>query len=153
MKKFTNSLLATLRRFITSRINGGGRQPSSRRITKITIHHAAGVINGQNLLNWGHDPRCTASWQYGIGNDGVNGQLVEERHRAWTSSSAANDWDAVTIEVGNSTAGSALPPRRWGSTSTKPEKVKVTKRYQKPCLKTFRYIQMLKAQGLWPDDE
>ena len=99
MSNFTNSPLATLRRIRNSNRNAPRNQP----ITKITWHHAAGVMNSQNLLNWGHDPRCTGSWQYGIGNDGIIHQLINESDRAWTSSSAANDHQAITIEVANST--------------------------------------------------
>ena len=79
--------------------------PRNKPITKITIHHAAGVLNGANLQGWGRGPNCGASWHYGIGNDGVIGQLIDERNRPWTSSSAANDHQAVTIEVSNSATG------------------------------------------------
>ena len=99
MSNFTNSSLATLRRIRNSNRNAPRNQP----ITKITWHHAAGVMSSQNLLNWGHDPRCTGSWQYGVGNDGIIHQLINEADRAWTSSSPWNDNRAVTIEVANST--------------------------------------------------
>ena len=42
-----------------------------------------------------------ASANYGIGSDGRIGMYVEEKDRAWTSSNAANDNRAVTIEVAN----------------------------------------------------
>ena len=109
MTNFTNSPLATIRNTNHNKINGNGRPANGRHITKITIHHAAGVINGQNLLNWGHDPRCAASWHYGLGSDGVIGLMTNERDRPWTSSNAANDWQAVTIEVGNSARGPEWP--------------------------------------------
>jgi len=112
MSNFTNSALATIRGTNHSKINGSNTNrvvPYARRITKITIHHTAGVINGAALLNWGHNPRCGASWNYGIGNDGVIGLMTEERHRAWTSGSAENDYQAVTIEVSNSAAGGDWP--------------------------------------------
>ena len=107
MSNFTNSPLATIRNTNHNKINGSGN--FTRRITKITIHHAAGVISGANLLGWGHNPKCNGSWQYGIGNDGVIGLMTEERHRAWTSSSATNDYQAVTIEVSNSATGGEWP--------------------------------------------
>ena len=100
MSNFTNSPLATLRRIRNSNRNAPRNQP----ITKITWHHVAGVMTSQNLLNWGHDPRCTGSWQYGVGNDGIIHQLINESDRAWTSSNATNDHQAVTIEVANSTS-------------------------------------------------
>ena len=64
--------------------------PRSMTIDRITIHHAAGVLNAANLQGWGRNPSCGASWHYGIGNDGIIGQLIDERYRPWTSSSAAN---------------------------------------------------------------
>jgi hypothetical protein len=50
-----------------------------------------------------------ASSNYGIGSDGRVGMYVEEKNRAWTSSSAANDHQAVTIEVANSATGGNWP--------------------------------------------
>lgn len=101
MSKFTNSPLATIRQLNNAKINGSGNY--TRTITKITPHHAAGVINGANLLAWMNNPACGASCNYVIGNDGVIGQQIEECNRAWTSSSPSNDYQAVTIEIGNST--------------------------------------------------
>ena len=102
MSNFTNSPLATLIRIHPTKKNGSGN--FKRNITKITIHHAAGIIGGANLLAWGHNPQCGGSWNYGVGNDSVIGLMIDEKDRAWTSSSPANDYQAVTIEVGNSTA-------------------------------------------------
>lgn len=53
-----------------------------------------------------------ASSNYGIGSDGRVGMYVEEKDRAWTSSSGANDHRAVTIEV----ADNAGAPG-WGCSS------------------------------------
>ena len=100
-RPFTNSSLATLRRITTRNSNVPRNQP----ITKITPHHAAGVINSANLLGWGHHPANNGSWHYGIGNDGVIHQMIDEANRPWTSSSPWNDNRAVTLEVGNSTKG------------------------------------------------
>ena len=107
MSNFTNSGLATIRNTAHSKINGSGNY--TRKITKITIHHAAGVISGAALQAWGHNPKCSASWQYGIGNDGVIGLMTDEKNRAWTSSSPTNDYQAVTIEVSNSATGGNWP--------------------------------------------
>jgi len=98
---FTNSAIPVLRRIHATKRNAPRNMP----ITKVTIHHAAGVINNANLLAWGHDPRCGASWNYGVGNDGGSHQMIWESDRAWTSSSAWNDNQAITIEVGNSGVG------------------------------------------------
>jgi len=107
MSNFTNSGLATIRNTAHSKINGSGNY--TRKITKITIHHAAGVISGAALQAWGHNPKCSASWQYGIGNDGVIGLMTDEKNRAWTSSSPTNDYQAVTIEVSNSAQAELFP--------------------------------------------
>ena len=46
-----------------------------------------------------------ASSNYGVGTDGRVGMYVEEKNRAWTSSNADNDNQAVTIEVSNDEIG------------------------------------------------
>ncbi|MDR2532633.1 MAG: N-acetylmuramoyl-L-alanine amidase [Oscillospiraceae bacterium] len=89
MSKFTNSPLVTSTRIHPTKKNGSGN--FTRRIKKITIHHAAGVINSNNLLAWGFNPACGGSWNYGIGNCGAIHQMIDEKDRAWTSSSPVND--------------------------------------------------------------
>ena len=46
-------------------------------------------------------PDAQASANYGIGLDTRVGMYVEEKNRAWTSSNANNDHQAITIEVAN----------------------------------------------------
>ena len=74
---------------------------TSGKIDKITIHHMAcnGTIEaiGRSFA----DPARGGSSNYGIGSDGRIALYVEEKHRAWTSSSGYNDCRAVTIEVAN----------------------------------------------------
>lgn len=72
-----------------------------RKILKITPHHAAAV--GASLEGMGSVFRTRqASANYGIDVNGKIAMYVEEKNRAWTSSSASNDYQAVTIEVANS---------------------------------------------------
>lgn len=71
------------------------------KICKITIHHAAGRVSVESLGNIFASPARQASANYGIGYDGRVGMYVEESGRAWTSSNAENDHQAVTIEVSN----------------------------------------------------
>ena len=71
-------------------------------ISKITIHHAAGVGTAQSIVDSFIPAKRKASANYCIGNDGKIGQSVLECNRAWTSSSSWNDNQAVTIEVSNS---------------------------------------------------
>ena len=83
--------------------NHSGRR--NQKITKIAIHHAAGVINGRNLAGIFVPRSRRASANYNLGSDGVIVLGVDESNRAWTTSSSWCDNQAVTIEVGNSTRG------------------------------------------------
>ena len=73
------------------------------KVTKITIHHAAGVLSGESLAAIFKVPRRCASCNYAIGKDGEIIGVVPEDKRAWTSGSRWNDEQAITIEVSNST--------------------------------------------------
>lgn len=73
------------------------------KITKITIHHAAGVINAEPLAHIFQNTRRNASCNYAIGNDGKIIGVVPEENRSFCSTSRWNDSRAITIEVGNST--------------------------------------------------
>ena len=103
MSNYTNSPLTNVT-VITNKSN-----PRDRDITKITIHHVAGIISAFNLGNFFKTTTRQVSSNYGIGNDGQIGQYVEEKNRAWTSSNKANDMAAVTIEVSNSSTGGSWP--------------------------------------------
>lgn len=81
----------------------------SGKVTKITIHHAAGVTSVENLGGIFARKSRQASANYGIGSDGQVGLYVPEDHRAWTSGSRENDYRAVTIEVSNSEKGGSWP--------------------------------------------
>ena len=83
--------------------NHSGRR--NQKITKIAIHHTAGVINGRNLAGIFVPRSRKASANYNLGSDGVIVLGVDESNRAWTTSSSWCDNRAVTIEVGNSTRG------------------------------------------------
>lgn len=69
---------------------------------KITIHHMAGNLSLATCDNVFGGTR-QASANYAIDSDGRVGLYVDEKNRAWTSSSYANDSQAVTIEVANDT--------------------------------------------------
>lgn len=72
------------------------------KITKITPHHAAGIVTAEDLGKIFQNENRVASSNYGIGFDGRIGCYVAEESRAWTSSSPSNDNQAITIEVSNS---------------------------------------------------
>lgn len=77
-------------------------------ISKITIHHAAGVMSFDALLDYVATCPRDMSANYVL-RQGKIGLVVEEKYRAWTSCSAWNDHRAVTIEVGNSSSGGQWP--------------------------------------------
>lgn len=93
--KYSNSPLATKKNLFTQNYNDRG----GKKIDRITVHHMAGnlTIDGcKNALN-----SREGSVNYAIQSDGQIGLLLEEKNRAWTSSSPENDYRAVTIEVAN----------------------------------------------------
>lgn len=95
---YTNSALVVYRKISPNRTS-----PREHDIDRITIHHMAWIKAtvekcGESFAKSSRE----ASSNYGIGYDGSIGLYVEEKDRAWTSSSAANDNRAVTIEVANS---------------------------------------------------
>ena len=97
---YTNSPLVDY-----TKISPNSTNPRKNKITKITIHHMAGNLTVETCGNVFANPSRNASANYGIGTDGRVGLYVEECNRAWTSSNAANDNCAVTIEVANDKTG------------------------------------------------
>lgn len=79
--------------------------PRNQKISKITVHHMAGNLSVEQCGNVFALSSRQASSNYGIGSDGRVGMYVEEKDRAWTSSSSWNDNRAVTIEVANDEIG------------------------------------------------
>jgi len=79
------------------------------KVCKITPHHMAGVLTGEQCAKIFQNPNRKASANYCIGNDGGIVGCVDEDNRAWTSSSSSNDCQAITIEVSNSSVGEDYP--------------------------------------------
>lgn len=79
--------------------NHSGRR--THPITKIAIHHTAGVLTADGIGSVFKSTSRQASCNYGIGNDNRIVLVVDECSRAWTTSSAWCDNRAVTIEVSN----------------------------------------------------
>lgn len=71
------------------------------KIMKITPHMMAGNLTVESAGEWFITNTQNCSANYSIGSDGRIGLHVPEDHRAWTSSSRANDYLAVTIEIAN----------------------------------------------------
>lgn len=84
---------------ILSPNNSGQRK---YKVSKITIHHMAGVGSAEQVGAQFAKKSRRASSNYGIGNDGKIAMYVPENYAAWTSSSSNNDQQAITIEVSNS---------------------------------------------------
>ena len=86
-----------------TKISPNSSNPRNKPITKITIHHVAGNLTVETMGNVFAPASRKASSNYGADNKGRIGMYVEEKNRAWTSSSSDNDNQAVTIEVANIT--------------------------------------------------
>ena len=84
-------------------------KPRNHKIDRLTPHHTAGVLSVESALDWFSKTSTRASCNYVVGNDGRIGLCVEEKNRAWTSSSGANDNRAITFEVCNSATGGNWP--------------------------------------------
>lgn len=81
--------------------NHSGRR--THPISKIAIHHTAGVVTARTIGNIFKPVSRQASCNYGIGNDNKVILCVDERNRSWCTSSSWCDNRAITIEVSNST--------------------------------------------------
>lgn len=77
-------------------------------IDRFIVHHAA-TTSLAAILSLFQPGGRTVSANYALGSDGTLIAAVDEDRRAWTSSSAAWDGRAVTIEVANSVAGGSYP--------------------------------------------
>ena len=96
MSEFTNSQLVNF-----TKISPNRNTPRNAKIDTITIHHCAGDATIEALGELMQPVARQMSSNYGIGSDGRIGMYCPESDRAWTSSSAANDNRAITIEVSN----------------------------------------------------
>lgn len=67
-------------------------------VDRITPHCVVGQLKAENIGGCFTSESRKASSNYGIGYDGRVCLIVDEDNRAWTSSNAANDQRAITIE-------------------------------------------------------
>lgn len=88
-----------------TKISPNSTNPRKDTIKKITIHHVADNLSVETIGNIFQPTTRQASANYGVGTDGRVGMYVEEKNRSWCSSSAANDNQAITIEVSNDEIG------------------------------------------------
>ena len=90
----SNSPLATYKRISPDRTS-----PRNHKIDTITIHCYVGQVTAKEGCDYFATSSRDVSANYVVGRDGSIGISVEEKDRAWTTSSRANDNRAVTIEV------------------------------------------------------
>lgn len=87
--------------YTEGRPNGG--------ITKITLHHMAGVLSAEQCGKIFQRVGRNGSSHYGIGVNGEIGVYVEEENTAWTDSNWDSNIHSVTIEISNSATGGDWP--------------------------------------------
>lgn len=90
----SNSSLVTYKRISPDRTS-----PRNHEIDTITIHCYVGQVTAKEGCDYFATSGRDVSANYVVGRDGSIGLSVEEKDRAWTTSSRANDNRAVTIEV------------------------------------------------------
>ena len=91
---FTNSSLVTY-----TNITNNKTKNRSHVIDTITIHCYVGQVTAKQGCDYFATTKRQCSSNYVVGMDGSIGLSVDEKDRAWTTSNAANDNRAVTIEV------------------------------------------------------
>lgn len=74
---------------------------NGNRVCKITPHHMAGILSGEECAKLFQNPNRNASANYCIGISGDIVLSVDEDNRAWTSGNRENDYQAITIECSN----------------------------------------------------
>ena len=84
-----------------TKISPNKSSPRNHKIDTITIHCVVGQLTAKQIVNLTkfQNPAGNSSCNYAVGTDGSIGLCVEEKDRAWTSSSRSNDHRAITIEV------------------------------------------------------
>lgn len=90
---YTNSPLVDCKRLSP---NHSGER--THKIDRLTPHCVVGQLSAESIGDCFPNGRG-ASCNYGVGYDGRQCLIVEEKNRSWCTSSSANDQRAVTIEV------------------------------------------------------
>lgn len=90
---YTNSSLVDCKRLSP---NHSGQR--THKIDRITPHCVVGQLTAEAIGDCFPKGRV-ASVNYGVGYDGKQCLIVEEKNRSWCTSSEANDQRAITIEV------------------------------------------------------
>ncbi|MGI5828721.1 MAG: glucosaminidase domain-containing protein [Bradymonadia bacterium] len=85
--------------------HNSGARPGG--VKKITIHHMAGNMGASACANYHKGVKASANYYIGSGGEICSG--VAENRRPWTSSSKANDDQAITFEVANNAGAPHWP--------------------------------------------
>ena len=104
--KMSNSPLATAKYPASASNYTQGRQTP---ISKITVHHMAGVLSAKTCGGIFQNPSRGASSNYGIGKDAEVAVYVDEWNTPWTDSNWDSNCRSVTIETSNSQNGGDWP--------------------------------------------
>lgn len=99
----SNSKLATVK--VPALPSNYSKGRSGKKITKITIHHMAGVLSAKQCGKLFQKKGKNGSSHYGIGNGGEIGLYVDEKNTAWTDSNWNSNCTSVTIETSNNKRG------------------------------------------------
>lgn len=90
---------------VFERLSPNKTKPRNKAVRRITPHCMAGNLTADACLGLSNfqTPGLSnsASVHYAIGSNGRIGLGLEETSRSWTSSSAANDHEAITMEIAN----------------------------------------------------
>lgn len=84
-------------------------QGRSKPISKITIHHMAGVLTAAQCGAIFQDPNRAGSSNYGVGINGDIAVYVDEANTPWTDSNWDSNCRSVTIETSDSARGGNWP--------------------------------------------
>ena len=98
---FSSLISSIIPASINNYASGRTKYGKTYRVCKITPHHMSGKLSAQRCGEIFEDPTRYASSNYGIGYNGEIYGYVDEDDRAFTSSNAINDAQAITIECSN----------------------------------------------------
>lgn len=108
---YTNSPLVIYTNLTKNKSNGR-KYP----LTRITPHVVVGQWTAKKIADYFATTKRQSSCNYGIGKDGDISLSVEEKDRAWTSSSSDNDNRAITFEIASDTTDPyAITDAAWNS--------------------------------------
>ena len=82
---------------------------SGYNLSKITIHHCAGVMSAESIGDLWQNPNRETSSNYGIGVDGEIMCYVDENNTSWCDSNWVSNCTSITIENSNSSCGGEWP--------------------------------------------